>query len=114
QPLLKYRHGFPKPSVAIRELERIRSLCKGSLDTGDCFTLAKRIEVLIRRDSDSYGLLLFQAGRWLEKNIPERAVTDGRALELLREAARTQPELLAELSDRALKDLRRIAKQGRG
>jgi hypothetical protein len=114
QPLLEYRHGFPKPSVAVRDLERVHSLCKKSRDACDCTRLVKRIEVLITRDSDSYGLLLFQAGRLLEKNAPERAITDGRALELLREVARTQPSQLADMSHQALEALRPLAKSGRG
>jgi hypothetical protein len=114
QPFLKYRHGFPNPSVAVRELERIRGLRERSEDACDCTPLAKRIEILIIRDSDSYGLLLFQAGRLLEKKAPERAIIDGRALEFLREVARTQPSQLADMSDRALNALRPVAKKGRG
>jgi hypothetical protein len=56
--LLKYRHGFPQPSVTVRELERLHRLCQRSSKVRN---IAARIEVLIKRDTDSYGLLLFQA-----------------------------------------------------
>jgi len=98
----------------IRELEWIKGLCNRSVDGSDCTRLAKRVENLIERDSDSYGLLLFQAGLLLENSAPERAIADSRALHFLREIARTRPSQLAEMSDRALSGLRPLAKPGRG
>ena len=111
---IKYRHSFPKPSVAVRELERIRALCKKAEKSRNCAPVMERIEALTKRNTDSYGLLLFQAARTIDKREPERAINDGRARELLREVARIRPRQLAVMSDRALKGLRGLTTHGRG
>src|SRR4051812_24357305 len=82
-PLLKYNHGFPRPSVTFRELEGVRGLCRGAKSADGTSAVMARVEALISRDADSYGLLLFQAARVVDKGWPERAITDGRALQIL-------------------------------
>lgn len=113
-PLLKYRDCFPQPLVAVRELEGIRRLSQGSNKRGRD-AVVKRMEELIRRDTDSYGSLLWEAARTIDNDVPERAYNDRTALdERLREIARTQPGQLADMSTQALERLRPLAGKGRG
>jgi hypothetical protein len=112
--LIKYRHGFPQPSVAARELERIHASCKHAERSRDCARLMARMEVLKERDTDSYRLLLFQAALKIDKQAPEPAIIDGRAYALLHTLALNQPRQLAAMSDQALKELRGLTRLGRG
>src|SRR5215216_3251328 len=82
---LQYRRGFLRPSVAVRELEGLRGLARRPAGSSPAL---RRLETLIRRDTDSHGLLVFQAALLIDKEVPERALADGRALALLREIAR--------------------------
>src|SRR5262245_41817974 len=110
-PFLKYGRGFPQPSVAVRELEGLRDLARRP---GGSSSALRRLETLIARDTDSYGLLLFQAALLIDKKAPERALIAGRALILLREIARHRPKQLADLAALALAGVRGISKRGRG
>jgi hypothetical protein len=100
--------------VTVRELEGVRGLCRRSQSADGPSALVARVDALIRRDADSYRLLRFQAAQRVDKDWPERAIADGRAMEILREVTRDHPKQLAEMAAQALKRLRGIAKQGRG
>lgn len=105
----EYNYGFPQPSVAIRELEGLRGLA-GRKNPAAAI---ERLETLIERDRDSYHLLRFRAARLCDpKTVP--ALHDGRALVLLRDIARNQPEQLIKFIDQVLEGLKDQLKEGRG
>ena len=110
----RYNAGFPRPSVAVRDLERIQTLSRRAQRTGNVHPVAGRLEALRLHDSDSYKLLTYQAARVIDPEHPSRVVQDPETDELLASLARSDTGRLITLADAALKDLRPLTAEGRG
>lgn len=112
--LFRYGHGFPRPSVTVRELERLQALCRTAARTGNCAAVRRRLDDLNERRSDTYGLLLFQAARVECPKNPLEAIQDGRAAKYLGELAGYWPVMIASFAESALIGLQPLVCAGRG
>jgi hypothetical protein len=114
-PLLSDRYGFPRPSVALKDLEGLQGLCRAALKTGRSDRLLARLQILERQEAPSYNLLLFQAATRLDPHRPARVIADKATRDYLFHQAKDRPEQIRELAKSAMEGLHPlVADDGQG
>jgi hypothetical protein len=102
----RYRHGFPRPSLAVRDLDGVSGRAKTAARTGNSGPLVDRLKTLERDEAHAWNLLVAQTALFIDPDRFERLIHAARTQQRLFRLAEKNPAEVMAMAERALVNLR--------